>query len=51
MQFLILFFLLVLVALFLNMQLAASFIGGLFLLVILIELNMQKAKEKLYDIF
>jgi len=51
MQFLILLFLLALIALFSNMHLAASFIGGLFLLVVLIELNMQKAKNFLNDIF
>lgn len=51
MQFLILLFLLALVALFSNMQLTASFMGGLFLLVVLIELNMQKAKNFLNDIF
>jgi uncharacterized membrane protein len=51
MQFLILLFLLALLALFFHMQLAASFIGGLFLLVVLIELNMQKAKNFLNDIF
>jgi len=51
MQFLILLFLLALSALFLNMQLVASFIGGLFLVVILIELNMQKVKNFLNDIF
>ena len=51
MQFLILLFLLALIALFSNMQLTASFIGGLFLLVVLIELNMQKAKNFLNDIF
>ena len=51
MQFLILLFLLALVALFSNMQLTASFMGGLFLLVVLIELNMQKVKNFLNDIF
>jgi hypothetical protein len=51
MQFLILLFLLALAALFSNMQLVASFIGGLFLLVVLIELNIQKAKNFLNDIF
>lgn len=51
MQFLILLFLLALATLFSNMHLVTSFIGGLFLLVILIELNMQKAKNFLNDIF
>lgn len=51
MQFLILLFLLVLATLFLNMHLATSFIVGLFLLVVLIELNMQKTKNFLNDIF
>lgn len=51
MQFLILLFLLALIALFFNMQQVASFTGGLFLLVVLIELNMQKAKNFLNDIF
>ncbi|UCN00163.1 hypothetical protein LCX93_11655 [Sulfurimonas sp. SWIR-19] len=51
MQFLILLFLLALATLFSNMHLVASFMGGLFLLVVLIELNMQKAKNFLNDIF
>jgi len=51
MQFLILLFLLALATLFSNIHLVTSFIGGLFLLVILIELNMQKAKNFLNDIF